>query len=67
MEQFVERIGDATVNRLRTAHPDERPLVEEYFQANILFTSIMFGQEAANLLRRQGRVASKSEVMSKSA
>lgn len=67
VKQFVERIGDATVNRLRTAHPDERPFVEEYFQANILFTSIMFGQEAANLLRRQGRVASKSEAMPKSA
>lgn len=57
--QFVERIGDATVDRVRNADPAEKPALEAFLKANILITRIVFGEDAASLMRRQGHIAAR--------
>jgi hypothetical protein len=57
--QFVERIGDATVDKVREADSAEKDAVEAYLKANIHFTKMVFGQEAADLMRRQAYVANR--------
>jgi len=55
--QFVENMGDAIVGKVREADSAEKAAVEAYMKANIYFTKIMFGQDAADLMRRQAYVA----------
>lgn len=57
--QFIERIGDAVVGKIREADNDEKEVVDAYLKANIYFTKMVFGQEAADLMRRQAYVAGR--------
>jgi hypothetical protein len=60
IRQFIEPIADLTVERLRTAEPAETEAIGQYLRANVAFTGIVLGPEAAERLARRGRLVRQS-------